>query len=89
MVQSLNPLNYCTLILLSPRYYCSLDGAGLRRDRLQRPELHKGTVDYIVSNEYSTEMRDQRHVHIFAIDVSSRSMVTGLTRAAVMSVCSF
>lgn len=63
-----------------------MDGAGLRRDRLQRPELHKGAVDFVVSNEYSSENKDQRHVHIFAIDVSSLSLETGLARAAILAV---
>ncbi len=29
-------------------YQCNLDGDGLRRDRMDRPELHKGSVEFVM-----------------------------------------
>jgi protein transport protein SEC24 len=68
-------------------YHCSLDGAGLRRDRQQRPELSRGSVDLLVrSEEYSTRAHEQLPVFVFAVDTSPLAVSSGLTLAAIEAV---
>ena len=69
-----------------PWYYSSLDGAGLRRDREQRPELCRGSVDFIVRSEDYCTRPLQRANFIFGIDVSTSAVETGYTIAAINAV---
>lgn len=57
-------------------YFAPTDAAGVRVDRLQRPELTLGTVDYVVPKEYwSKEPVGLRY--LFLIDVTAESVERG------------
>jgi protein transport protein SEC24 len=57
-------------------YFAPTDHAGVRVDRLQRPELTLGTVDYVVPKEYwSKEPVGLRW--LFLIDVTAESVERG------------
>ena len=57
-------------------YFAPADASGVRVDRLQRPELTLGTVDYVVPKEYwSKEPVGMRY--LFLIDVTAESVERG------------
>ena len=39
-------------MLVSDDYRCNLDANGLRRDRMERAELCRGSVEFVVGNEF-------------------------------------
>jgi len=46
--------NLCTQRIEVPdEYYCGIDDRGRRRDLGERPELQRGTVDYVAPRDYS------------------------------------
>lgn len=69
--------NMCTYPNDTPgEYFAPTDHTGVRTDRLQRPELMLGTVDYTVPKEYwSREPVGLRW--LFLIDVSAESVNRG------------
>lgn len=73
--------NMCTFPNDVPgEYFAPTDASGVRIDRLQRPELTLGTVDYVVPKEYwSKEPVGLRY--LFLIDVTAESVERGLLDA--------
>ncbi|KAF8889573.1 Sec23/Sec24 trunk domain-containing protein [Infundibulicybe gibba] len=78
---------------VTPEYFCNLDANLMRLDHLHRPELNKGTVDFVVPEEYWAVIRqrnDNAILHanamnyVFALDVSAESIRSGFLR----TVCS-
>lgn len=63
-------------------YYCNLDEYGRRRDRLERPELCRGAVDFAVPKSYSTRPV-QNPVYVFALDVSFQAVLSGALAASL------
>lgn len=66
-------------------YFASLDQAGKRVDRFERPELCKGAVEYIAPSEYMVRP-PQPPVFMFVIDVSYTAVVTGMLDTVVTTI---
>ncbi|XP_031111153.1 protein transport protein Sec24-like At4g32640 [Ipomoea triloba] len=78
--------NLCGYTDETPRdYHCNLGPDGRRRDADERPELCRGTVEFIASKEYM--VRDPMPaVYFFLIDVSMNAIQTGATAAACSAI---
>lgn len=59
-------------------YLCSLDERGQRRDHAERPELQRGTVDYVAPRDYSDERLPGKPAVAIVLDASLRSIQAGL-----------
>ncbi|XP_060212473.1 protein transport protein SEC24 C-like isoform X2 [Lycium barbarum] len=70
----------------TPRdYHCNLGPDGRRRDADERPELCRGTVEFVATKEYM--LRDPMPaVYFFLIDVSMNAIQTGATAAACSAI---
>ncbi|PHT80468.1 Protein transport protein-like [Capsicum annuum] len=70
----------------TPRdYQCNLGPDGRRRDADERPELCRGTVEFVATKEYM--VRDPMPaVYFFLIDVSMNAIQTGATAAACSAI---
>jgi hypothetical protein len=82
--------NLCSQInLTSEAYYAPLDAAGLRSDRLLRPELMKGSYEFELPKElFESEKSvvDHRSRFVFMIDVSPEAVRQGFSLAAIRSI---
>ncbi|KMT02852.1 hypothetical protein BVRB_8g194310 isoform B [Beta vulgaris subsp. vulgaris] len=78
--------NFCGVTDETPReYHCNLGPDGRRRDADERPELCRGTVEFIASKDYM--VRDPMPaVFFFLIDVSMNALQTGATAAACSAI---
>ncbi|OCT50362.1 hypothetical protein CLCR_06614 [Cladophialophora carrionii] len=65
-----------------PEYFAPTDVAGVRVDRLQRPELMMGTVDFTVPKEYQTKEPVPMR-WLFMIDITQEA----INRGFLESVC--
>ncbi|GAB4858715.1 Protein transport protein Sec24C [Ancistrocladus abbreviatus] len=74
--------NLCGFGDETPReYHCNLGPDGRRRDADERPELCRGTVEFVASKEYMVR-EPMPAVFFFLVDVSSNAIQTGATAAA-------
>ncbi|KAJ8760566.1 hypothetical protein K2173_015233 [Erythroxylum novogranatense] len=70
----------------TPRdYHCNLDPDGRRRDDDERPELCRGTVEFVATKEYMVR-EPMEAVYFVLIDVSMNAIQTGATAAACSSI---
>ncbi|KAL3513696.1 hypothetical protein ACH5RR_026413 [Cinchona calisaya] len=78
--------NLCGAANETPReYQCNLGPDGRRRDADERPELCRGTVEFIATKDFT--VRDPMPaVYFFLIDVSMNSIQTGATAAACSAI---
>jgi hypothetical protein len=54
--------------------------------RLQRPELNRGAVEFLVSGEYAGLHSEARQVQVFALDTSPMSVATGLLHTSLVEM---
>ena len=66
-------------------YFCDLDGEGKRRDRMERPELHMGTVEFVAAAEYMVRP-PQPPVYLFVIEVSYAAVASGMLRCVAATL---
>ncbi|KAK2731814.1 COPII coat Sec23p-Sfb3p heterodimer component [Myotisia sp. PD_48] len=73
--------NMCTFPNdVPPEYYSPIDPTGVRVDRMQRPELMQGTVEFLVPKEYwNKEPVGMRW--LFVLDVSQEAVSRGFLEA--------
>ncbi|KAG4112678.1 hypothetical protein ERO13_D13G176500v2 [Gossypium hirsutum] len=78
--------NFCGCVGSTPHeYQCNLGPDGRRRDADERPELCRGTVEFVATKDYM--MRDPMPaVYFFLIDVSMNAIQTGATAAACAAI---
>lgn len=67
------------------QYFCSLDEKGLRRDYKERPELQRGTVDYVAPADYCDTVPSPP-VTVFVVDTSARAVQSGFVAQLVSSI---
>jgi len=75
--------NMCETKNAVPDYYwCNLDPKGFRRDKNERPELCRGTVDIVAPPDYcDSPVTDP--CYLFLVDVSYPALVNGLVDCAL------
>lgn len=78
--------NLCGFSNDTPReYLCNLGPDGRRRDSDDRPELCRGTVEFIASKEFLVR-EPMPAVYFFLVDVSMNAIHTGATAAACSAI---
>ena len=74
--------NFCAHVSECPREYaCALGSDGKRQDWMQRPELCRGSVEYIAPEEYMVRA-PMRPSYFFVIDASLSAVQSGVTVSA-------
>ena len=78
--------NFCGFAGECPREYgCALGADGRRSDWSERPELCKGSVEYVAPPEYMVRA-PMSPALFFCVDVSPRAVETGATTSAIEAI---
>ncbi|KAE9618908.1 putative von Willebrand factor, type A, Zinc finger, Sec23/Sec24-type, sec23/Sec24, trunk [Lupinus albus] len=78
--------NICALLNEVPsEYYAQLDATGKRVDLNQRPELTKGTMEFVASAEYMARP-PMPPVYFFLIDVSISAVRSGMIEVVAQTI---
>lgn len=78
--------NICGMMNEVPvEYFCTLDSDGRRRDESERPELAKGSAEYVAPAEYMVRP-PMPPVFFFVIDVSRGAVSSGMLRIACETI---
>ncbi|KAI9089938.1 hypothetical protein K1719_028908 [Acacia pycnantha] len=78
--------NLCGFTDETPRdYHCNLGPDGRRRDADERPELCRGTVEFVATKEFMVR-EPMPAAYFFLIDVSMNAVQTGATAAACSAI---
>lgn len=79
--------NLCTHMNKTPsEHYSPISSSGARMDADTRPEMHVGSVDYILSSPDYWIRPPKPACYFFAVDVSANAVSSGLSSAALMSI---
>ena len=66
-----------------PEYYCNLDHTGRRADTDQRPELSRGSYEFLATTDYCKGSKlPNSAAYIFCIDVSFASFQSGVVQVS-------
>ena len=78
--------NICSQVNDCPSaYFCHLDAQNQRRDKLQRPELSKGVVEFVAPSEYMVRP-PQPPSYFFLIDVSLTAVRSGVLASVANAI---
>ena len=78
--------NLCDMVNDTPQtYYSSLDGNGYRHDSQNRPELSRGSVDFVGTKDYCVRPV-QEPIVVFVVDTSAPAVSSGLTKATLDAI---
>lgn len=78
--------NVCSLLNdVAGEYFAPLDVNGRRRDADERPELSKGSVEFVAPTEYMVRP-PMPPLYFFLIDVSLSSLKNGMLKVAVETI---
>mmetsp|Transcript_4515 Transcript_4515/g.8265 ORF Transcript_4515/g.8265 Transcript_4515/m.8265 type:complete len:960 (+) Transcript_4515:1-2880(+) len=66
-------------------YFCPLDSNGRRRDAHERPELCRGTVEFVAPAEYMVRP-PMSPAYVFVLDVTGASVASGALQVAVAAI---